>query len=155
LGDQRLALRQLLGRFVAVCNAVGYAHSRGGGHPGLKPANIMLGRYGETLVGGLGLARYVEGGAKGAKARAPSAEGKVQSTKRAKIDATSTAAAETPAPGPPRAARRAMRSEERTEPGQILGTPAYMSPEQAAGLAEAADPSSDVYSLGATLYTVL
>jgi WD40 repeat protein/serine/threonine protein kinase len=58
--ERSLALRQLLTRFVAVCNTVGYAHSRGIVHRDLKPANVMLGAYGETLVVDWGLARTVE-----------------------------------------------------------------------------------------------
>jgi serine/threonine protein kinase len=124
-GERSVAFRQLLSRFVAVCNTVGYAHSRGILHRDLKPANIMLGRYGETLVVDWGLAkpfaRGEEAQASGEETLAPSGES----------------------------------GEGSTLAGHALGTPAYMSPEQAAGRWSALGPASDVYSLGATLYVLL
>ena len=56
---QSLEFRRLLGRFVDVCNAIGYAHSRGVLHRDIKPANIMLGKFGETLVVDWGLAKVM------------------------------------------------------------------------------------------------
>ena len=49
-GERAVALRQLLNRFIAVCNTLAFAHNRGIIHRDLKPGNIMLGKYGETLV---------------------------------------------------------------------------------------------------------
>jgi WD40 repeat protein/serine/threonine protein kinase len=127
-GDVRpwnLALRQLLNRFVAVCNVIAYAHSRGVIHRDLKPANILLGPYGETLVVDWGLAKVVGRGEGAAHA------GAVQVTFQ-------------PASG-----------SSETLPGTALGTPAYMSPEQAEGRLDQVGPLSDVYSLGATLFCLL
>ena len=122
-----LALRQLLNRFVAVCNVMAYAHSRGVIHRDLKPANILLGPYGETLVVDWGLAKVVGRGE--AAAQAGAAEATLQ-----------------PASG---------SGSSETLPGTALGTPAYMSPEQAEGRLDQVGPLSDVYSLGATLYCLL
>ncbi len=124
-GERRLALRELLGRFVAVCNAVAYAHSRGILHRDLKPGNVMLGQYGETLVVDWGLAKPV--------ARGDTA----------------------PAEGEPTLTPASADGDSATRTGQALGTPSFMSPEQAAGQWDAVGPASDVYSLGAILYTIL
>src|SRR5207302_3235612 len=59
-GERALEFRKLLGRFLDVCNAVAYAHSRGVLHRDLKPGNIMLGQYGETLVVDWGLAKPLD-----------------------------------------------------------------------------------------------
>jgi serine/threonine-protein kinase len=123
-GDRRLALRELLGRFVAVCNAVAYAHSRGIIHRDLKPANVLLGPYGETLVVDWGLARSP-----------------------VQTDPQATTAAEP--------LRPSLADATPTRMGEVLGSPAYMSPEQAAGRLDELGPASDVYSLGATLYCLL
>jgi serine/threonine protein kinase/formylglycine-generating enzyme required for sulfatase activity len=123
LSERSLALRQLLRRFLDVCNAIAYAHSRGVLHRDIKPANVMLGKFGETLVVDWGLAKVLDG------AGAAAIEGPLV---------------------PKRGGDAAM-----TQAGAAMGTPAYMSPEQAAGRLDQLGPASDVYSLGATLYCLL
>ena len=121
-GRRSLELRKLLRRFLDVCNAIDYAHSRGVIHRDLKPANIILGKHGETLVVDWGLAKAVGRAdpSVGEQTIAPSSSGSSE-----------------------------------TLPGSALGTPAYMSPEQAGGDLDRLGPRSDVYSLGATLYCLL
>jgi serine/threonine-protein kinase len=123
-GERRLALRQLLSQFVAICNAVAYAHSRGVIHRDLKPGNAMLGKFGETLLVDWGLAKVVG---------------------RPQQEETYAEAAVRPEGSHSSA----------TQLGQAMGTPGYMSPEQARGNWDMVGPATDVYGLGATLYTLL
>jgi serine/threonine-protein kinase len=121
-GERTLRRRRLLGRFLDVCNAIEYAHSRGVLHRDLKPGNILVGKYGETLVVDWGLAKIL------GRAEPETSEGPL---------------------------RGAAADSALTHTGMVLGTPAYMSPEQAAGRLDQLGPRSDVYSLGATLYCLL
>jgi eukaryotic-like serine/threonine-protein kinase len=122
-GRRSLDLRKLLRRFIDVCNAIDYAHSRGVLHRDIKPSNIIVGKHGETLVVDWGLAKATGKGD-------PLAE------ERTILPSSASLSAE-------------------TLPGSALGTPAYMSPEQAEGNLAALGPRSDVYSLGATMYCLL
>jgi serine/threonine protein kinase len=127
-GEPGVTLRGLLTRLVAVCNAGAYAHSRGVLHRDLKPANILLGKYGETLVVDWGLAKAA-----------------------GRDLARSAGAAFNEGTLVPHSGDSSLQ----TRFGAAIGTPAYMSPEQAAGHLEQLGPACDVYGLGATLYTVL
>jgi serine/threonine-protein kinase len=120
-----LELRELLTAFVGVCQAVAYAHSRGVLHRDLKPQNVVLGDYGEVMLLDWGLAKVT-----GESEDAPAAD-------RA----------------PVALAGEGQRDE--TVAGQVLGTPAYMAPEQAEGRLDLLDARTDVYGLGAVLYEVL
>jgi len=124
-GHKSLAFRKLLTQFIAVCNTIEYAHSRGVIHRDLKPSNVMLGKYGETLVLDWGLAKAV-----GRSAETPRGD---EATLR-------------PASGSGSAP---------THLGSVMGTPAFMCPEQAEGRIDEMGPASDVYSLGAILYCIL
>jgi serine/threonine-protein kinase len=124
-GRRSLEFRNLLRRFLDVCNAIEYAHSRGVLHRDIKPGNIVVGRHGETLVVDWGLAKPLG-----------HAEPGHDPAERTLMPHPASGSAE-------------------TLPGSALGTPAYMSPEQAEGALDRLGPRSDVYSLGATLYCLL
>ena len=128
---ERYPLTALLTIFQKICDAVAFAHSRGVIHRDLKPDNIMLGEYGEVLVMDWGLAKKL-----GEPSSPDLAEGGPESARRWK-DMTSATAAGT------------------TLAGTVLGTPQYMSPEQARGENDKVDKHSDLYSLGAILYHLL
>lgn len=145
-GERSLSLRKLLRRFQDVCNAIAYAHSRGVLHRDLKPGNIMLGKYGETLVVDWGLAKTGVGGQQGAAGKSASSA----TTQRYVAPDDSKSGVLTEAILQPRTSGSAE-----TVAGSAIGTPQYMSPEQAAGRLDLLGPESDVYSLGATLYCLL
>jgi WD40 repeat protein len=119
--DRRARLA-LLPHLIAVAEAIGYAHSQGVIHRDVKPANVLVGDFGETVVVDWGLAKQLRGD--------PGDED------RGLADDEGGAV-----------------SSELTIAGDVLGTPAYMAPEQAAG--DAVDERADVYALGALLYHTL
>ena len=124
--ESRLAFRSLLARFIDACHAIAYANNRGVLHRDIKPSNIMLGKYGETLVVDWGLAKKID--------RTNPADPVTAQEASIIIDSKDTAS---------------------TMDGSTLGTPAFMSPEQAAGRLDSMGPASDVFSLGATLYYIV
>jgi len=120
--DARL---RLLGHFRDLCEAMAYAHSKGVVHRDLKPDNVMVGAFGETVVVDWGLAKVRGLGDLRGDELAADAE------------------------------RLRHSSPAHTVAGAAIGTPAYMSPEQAKGDVDGMDERSDVWSLGAILFELL
>jgi hypothetical protein len=120
--------------FEAVCQAVAYAHDHGVIHRDLKPANIMVGAFAEVQVMDWGLAKTLASG--------------VASPRRSDDDPDATA-------GSSEVRSPRESSLDNTQAGAILGTPSYMSPEQAAGEVEKIDKRSDVFGLGSVLCRML
>ena len=119
--------------FEAVAQAVGYAHAHGVIHRDLKPANVMVGAFGEVQVMDWGLAKVLtSGGVHPRRSDDPEA---------------------TTAPTEIKSLRESDGSF--TQAGSILGTPAFMPPEQAAGEIDKVDARSDVFGLGAILCVLL
>jgi predicted Zn finger-like uncharacterized protein len=126
LVKERYSFNVLVNIFVKVCNALEFAHSKKVIHRDIKPENIMVGEYGEVLLMDWGLAKII---------------GTTEEFEELDEDRVSS-----------------VRSEDEssnTLEGTTAGTPAFMSPEQATGQMEELDQRSDIYSLGATLYSVL
>ncbi len=139
--EKAFPLGRLLGVFVNVCHALAYAHSRKVIHRDLKPANIMVGDFGEVYVMDWGLAKILKDGP-----QEPTAAGDVA------FDFDDEPEAST---GVDKVNTSRDADTDLTREGAVLGTPAYMPPEQATGKTETVDELSDVYSLGAILYETI
>ena len=116
---------KLLGVFWDACKAIAFAHSRGVVHRDIKPENVMVGEFGETVVLDWGIAKVTG--------------------KQDVLSDDIEKQVELLSKNLPRT----------TLTGMTIGTPAYMSPEQAQGRISAVDERSDVWSLGAMLYEIL
>jgi tetratricopeptide (TPR) repeat protein len=122
-------LPRFLAVFEQVCQTLAYAHAHGVIHRDLKPANVMVGKYGEVQVMDWGLAKVLD----------------EASRERKRPEDGPTAATGTFFPGSPGL----------SQAGSVLGTPAYMPPEQARGQIDKLDERADVFGLGAILCEVL
>jgi predicted Ser/Thr protein kinase len=119
--DDRL---RLLPALVDVAQTLAFAHARGVIHRDIKPDNVVVGGYGDTVVIDWGVAKL--------RGMSASYTG--------------------PASSPESSARAEAGGSLETQHGSVVGTPAYMAPEQAAGRIAEVDERSDVFSLGAMLY---
>ena len=125
----RWTVTHFVSTILRVAQALAFAHDRGVVHRDVKPANIMVGDYGEVLLLDWGVARAL--GAERSHAMTGDADAEPVTT------------------------WRSLSEHDPTIDGTVAGTPAYMAPEQARGDIEAIGPWSDVYSVGVILYEYL
>ncbi len=121
-----------------IAEAIAYAHSRGVLHRDLKPSNVMIDGLGQPHVADFGLAKLFDSATDSANR---GSQGAASGRPNRFSPASESVATDLPV--------------EHTLTGQILGSPSYMSPEQAAGKHRDTTMATDVYSLGAVLYDLL
>ncbi|WP_148590688.1 serine/threonine-protein kinase [Aquisphaera giovannonii] len=131
--DPRHDPAHFLSIFEAICQTLGYAHARGVVHRDMKPSNIMVGAFGEVQVMDWGLAKVL---ARPGHPPGPSDASAGYTEGAGKGDGDDAAGG-------------------RSLAGDVLGTPAYMPPEQALGQVDRVDERSDVFALGAILCEIL
>jgi serine/threonine-protein kinase len=132
--DQAEERRRYLSIFEAMCMAIAYAHARGVIHRDLKPSNVMVGAFGEVQVVDWGLAKVLT-------------QGGVADERKARQETAPDASVV--------ATVRSGSGSSQSQVGSVMGTPAYMPPEQARGDIERIDERSDVFALGAVLCEIL
>ena len=132
--DRRKGRRRFLGIFEQICQTMAYAHARRVMHRDLKPANIMVGAFGEVQVVDWGLAKVL-------------LEGGVADERCARQPAPQVSIIET--------VRSGSTGGSQSLVGSVMGTPAYMPPEQAQGEIERLDERADVFALGGILAEIL
>src|SRR5262245_4246998 len=127
---------RVLSVLLKVCEAMAYAHHKGVVHRDLKPANVMVGRFGEVFVMDWGLAKVL-------------GRAETKDVRLVPLPKTSSLQSER------QEADSGPDSPLLTMDGDVVGTPAYMAPEQAQGKVDAIGPHTDVYAVGAMLYHLL
>jgi serine/threonine-protein kinase len=129
---QRFSFKARAELFLRILQAIQFVHEKGILHRDLKPENLMVGPYGEVMIMDWGLAKRLS-------------------------DPVEQAPAEATAPPPQEALQGSLGGERLTSTrmGSIVGSPAYMSPEQARGRLDLIDVRSDLYSLAAVFYELM